>query len=147
MRPHIDGPHSVGVGMNETRDGEWRQVDALFDAALSVPVAERSALLEECTAADTVRDEVRRLLRLHDAAEARIGESAEKIAGAVMMEEPDAVPPEFGAGDPIGPYTVVRELGRGGMGTVYLAERMDDRYERHVALKVVKRGMDTDEIL
>ncbi|MBI4468012.1 MAG: protein kinase [Acidobacteria bacterium] len=51
------------------------------------------------------------------------------------------------SGRRIGPYRVIRELGHGGMGTVYLAERADQQYEARVALKVVKRGMDTDEVL
>jgi serine/threonine protein kinase len=51
------------------------------------------------------------------------------------------------AGGRVGPYRFRSELGRGGMGTVYLAERADDAFEKLVALKVVKRGMDTDEVL
>jgi len=47
----------------------------------------------------------------------------------------------------IGPYRIVRELGRGGMGTVYLAVRSDDGFQKRVALKVLKRGMDTDAIV
>ena len=47
----------------------------------------------------------------------------------------------------IGPYRLVRELGRGGMGTVYLAVRSDDAFQKRVALKVLKRGMDTDAIV
>jgi non-specific serine/threonine protein kinase/serine/threonine-protein kinase len=47
----------------------------------------------------------------------------------------------------IGPYRLVRELGRGGMGTVYLAVRSDDAFQQRVALKVLKRGMDTDAIV
>ena len=47
----------------------------------------------------------------------------------------------------IGPYRVVRELGRGGMGTVYLARRSDAAFEKQVAVKVLKRGMDTDAIV
>ena len=42
------------------------------------------------------------------------------------------------------PYRVVREIGQGGMGAVYLAERADGQYQQRVALKVIKRGMDTD---
>ena len=51
------------------------------------------------------------------------------------------------AGRVIGHYAVVRELGRGGMGAVYLAERADGEFEKQVAIKVLKRGTDTDEIL
>ena len=41
----------------------------------------------------------------------------------------------------------MRELGRGGMGAVYLAERADEEFEQRVAIKLVRRGMDTDEIV
>jgi serine/threonine protein kinase len=43
----------------------------------------------------------------------------------------------------IGPYRLVRRIGRGGMGTVYLAIRDDEAFQRRVAVKVLKRGMDT----
>ena len=51
------------------------------------------------------------------------------------------------AGRRIGPYSIVRELGRGGMGAVYLAERADGQYQHRVALKLIKRGMDTEQVL
>ena len=51
------------------------------------------------------------------------------------------------AGRRIGPYEVVRKLGSGGMGTVYLAARADEQFEKQVAIKIVKRGMDTESIL
>ncbi|HEY7543978.1 MAG TPA: protein kinase, partial [Blastocatellia bacterium] len=47
----------------------------------------------------------------------------------------------------IGAYRIIRELGRGGMGTVFLAERDDDEYHNQVAIKLIKRGMDSDAIL
>jgi tetratricopeptide (TPR) repeat protein/predicted Ser/Thr protein kinase len=47
----------------------------------------------------------------------------------------------------IGPYRLLRELGQGGMGVVYLAERADGQFEQRVALKLIKRGMDSDDIL
>ncbi|NOT61686.1 MAG: protein kinase [Acidobacteria bacterium] len=50
-------------------------------------------------------------------------------------------------GQPLGVYRLVRELGRGGMGAVYLAERADDEFEQRVAIKLIKRGMDSDEIV
>lgn len=47
----------------------------------------------------------------------------------------------------IGPYRLIRELGRGGMGAVYLAARADDQYEKHVAIKLVRGGPDSAEIV
>jgi non-specific serine/threonine protein kinase/serine/threonine-protein kinase len=47
----------------------------------------------------------------------------------------------------VGPYRIVRELGQGGMGTVYLAVRDDDVFHKRVALKILKRGMDTDGVV
>src|SRR5207249_11018127 len=51
------------------------------------------------------------------------------------------------AGQLIGAYRIVREIGRGGMGAVYLAERADEQYKKQVAIKLIKRGMDTDSVL
>ena len=47
----------------------------------------------------------------------------------------------------MGAYVIVRELGRGGMGTVFLAERADGQFEKQVAIKILNRGADTAEIL
>ena len=50
-------------------------------------------------------------------------------------------------GPPFGPYRIVREIGRGGLGAVYLAARADDAYRKEVAIKLIRRGLDTDDIL
>jgi serine/threonine protein kinase/tetratricopeptide (TPR) repeat protein len=53
---------------------------------------------------------------------------------------------DLGRDPRVGPYRLIREIGRGGMGTVYLAVRDDDAFEQRVAIKILKRGMDTDSI-
>ncbi len=67
-----------------------------------------------------------------------------------------STPENLAPGDPtaapskpthIGPYRLIRRLGRGGMGTVYLGVRDDDAFEKHVAIKILKRGMDSDVIV
>jgi non-specific serine/threonine protein kinase/serine/threonine-protein kinase len=50
-------------------------------------------------------------------------------------------------GPRVGSYTLIREIGSGGMGTVYLAVRHDDAFEKRVAIKILKRGMDSDSIV
>ena len=58
----------------------------------------------------------------------------------------DANAPDL-SGIPVGPYRLIREIGSGGMGTVFLAVRTDDAFQRRVAIKVLRRGMDTDAIV
>lgn len=66
---------------------------------------------------------------------------AEFAAMRLRSEEPDRI------GERVGAYVIVRQLGRGGMGTVYLGERADGQFEKQVAIKILKRGTDTDEVL
>jgi eukaryotic-like serine/threonine-protein kinase len=66
---------------------------------------------------------------------------AEFAATQLRSEEPDRI------GERVGAYVIVRQLGRGGMGAVYLGERADGQFEKQVAIKVLKRGTDTDEVL
>lgn len=54
---------------------------------------------------------------------------------------------DFSPEQAVGPYRPIRELGRGGMGVVHLAERVDGQVHPQVALKLIKRGLDTEEIL
>lgn len=61
-----------------------------------------------------------------------------------MTQDPRA---QSVVGRRIGPYRVIREIGHGGMGTVYLAVRADDQFQKRAAIKLVRRGMDTDDIL
>ena len=121
-------------------------MDRLFREALDQPVEERDAYLEASGEEPSIISRVQRLLDSEESARDRIGESADRWAEETLesVGEDEA---EFTAGTRLGPYEIVRELGRGGMGTVYLAERSDDRYQRSVALKVVKRGMDTREVI
>ena len=123
---------------------QWRAVGELFERAIALPTVERNALIDQTSAADEeVRREVRSLLASHNAAaggfvQERIGQALESFyQTTVAVARPARV----------GPYRLVRELGRGGMGTVFLAERDDDQYRAKVAVKLVRPGMDTEFIL
>ena len=130
----------------------WAQIDAAFREALERAPGDRRSFLNQIGLDDEeLRQAVEQLLANAVAAEAEIGESVSEYAepflselkAALREDEAPTLPPNAR----IGPYRILRELGRGGMGAVYLAERADGAFEKQVALKLVKRGMDTDEVL
>jgi eukaryotic-like serine/threonine-protein kinase len=129
----------------------WRQIDALYTAALEQPPEARDAFAREAAGDDReLYEEVRSLLASEVAAGQALEGPAAEVASLLddLPAEPSLEPPEaLPAGTRVGPYRIVREIARGGMGAVYLAERADEQFEKRVALKLVKRGMDTDEIL
>lgn len=122
----------------------WGEVDALFDRLLELPVGRRAEALEEATSDPVLREAVRRLL----AAAGDTGEFAAVVAVEVSAGGLEAGHiPEDLAGERIGPFAVVRLLGRGGMGSVYLARRAEGDFAQEVALKVLRRGIDTEDVL
>ena len=121
----------------------YARLSALFQAAIDLPTSERAAFLEaNCGDDGALRREVESLL----AADA---DEDDFIAAPIATLPPDLVGnlEEECAGQSFGAYRIIREIGRGGLGTVYLAERADQQFEKQVAIKVVKRGLDTDDIL
>jgi eukaryotic-like serine/threonine-protein kinase len=118
----------------------WQRLkNILADALEQSSFKERTAMLRQSCADDTeLLQELEKLLA-HDAAV--FEEFADYVATRLRHEGSDRT------GERIGAYAVVRELGRGGMGAVYLAERADGQFEKHVAIKVLKRGTDTNELL
>lgn len=122
----------------------WKQIEAVFEQALEVPASERATFLEGIGKGDEeLRREVESLLYAHANSGAFLDERSLFFDAALPEITEDAI----AAGQMIGPYRVLREVGRGGMGAVYLAERADQEYRRHVAIKLIKRGMDTDNVL
>jgi eukaryotic-like serine/threonine-protein kinase len=124
----------------------FRLIDELFDRALQLPPAERAAFIAEAAGADhDLAAEVAGLLASVTTSEAAVGESVADFAAPLLADlAADDAAESIGE---IGPWRVLGQLGRGGMGAVYLAERSDGAYERNVAIKVVKLGMDTVELL
>ncbi|MBL8189697.1 MAG: serine/threonine protein kinase, partial [Acidobacteria bacterium] len=117
----------------------WRRIDELFRTLADRPPAEREALLTRvCGQDEDLRREVLELLA-HEPPEAFLSDPIKYAALAVTDEPADEL-----LGRRIGPYRLTRLIGRGGMGTVYQAVRDDDQFQQQVALKLIKRGMDTD---
>ena len=116
----------------------WQQIDELLQAALALAPTKRAAYLQRACANDAaLRAELESLL-------AEVEHDSAFLATPIcnFHRELDAL-----AEQQFGPYRVVRELGHGGMGTVWLAKRADGQFQQQVALKLIKRGMNSDEIV
>jgi len=133
----------------------WQEVKAVLAAALERAPAERASYIRQaCGDNAELLNEVESLIAYEQAGDSAgafesgfgLRALADLSAGSLNdagLEHDDSLK----ADHRIGPYEIVRELGRGGMGAVYLAKRADDEYRQHVAIKLIRRGMDTDLVL
>jgi serine/threonine-protein kinase len=125
----------------------WWRLEALLDEALALSIDGRCALLERVGRDDpALRARVEQLL----AAEASAGDFLDDGVEAWLRHGPmtpahHAQAGALDAGARVGPYRVIQELGRGGMGIVYRAERADGEFAQVVALKLVRHGFDDDD--
>jgi serine/threonine protein kinase len=119
----------------------WDRIQEIFLEATDLPPAERAAFLDRtCNDDQEVRMEVESLL-CADATGASAVCAAIESEVTSMVDESSLVDARLGS------YRLLKEIGRGGMGTVYLAERADGQFQKQVAVKMVRPGMDTEFIL
>lgn len=122
----------------------WKKVEEVFELALQRPPADRAAFLDAACEGDaSLRSQIETLLLSLDRAGNFMEASAfgVSLTDTVVEETPSVI------GKRLGAYRIVKEIGRGGMGSVYLATRADDEFQKRVAIKLIKRGMDTDFII
>jgi serine/threonine-protein kinase len=121
----------------------WRRLGPLLDEVFEAPASRRAGLASSLSGGDP--DLRAELLDLAAAAE-RAG--ILDVSADSLLRGPDDDTAEGAAsGERIGPWRVLGEIGRGGMGIVYLAERADGAFQQRAALKLLRRGIDTDEVL
>ncbi|MEM8996226.1 MAG: hypothetical protein AAGF23_15670 [Acidobacteriota bacterium] len=118
-----------GAALNAER---WRRVAGVVEVALELDPATRAAYLETLGRHD---DDLRR----------RVLGVLRSMGDVASDDEPTAAASPADEGR-IGPWRVLRLLGRGGMGAVFLAERDDAEYERQVAVKVIGGGFDAPSV-
>jgi serine/threonine protein kinase/tetratricopeptide (TPR) repeat protein len=135
----------------------WRQIEDLFQAAADMPAADREAYVSIHAGEDaTLKAEVEKLLSSLDDAdefiESPIWTDSNFLNTSAKRELSKSLDAEKNGhddflGQRIGVYRLTRQIGRGGMGAVYQAERADGEFQQTVAIKLIKRGMDTDFIV
>ena len=137
----------------------WQEIEGVFQAAVEMPPEDRIAFLDKLYGPDDeIRALVVKLLESDDSAadfiEAPIWTDSRFLNTGAKKEISNSLDQQFNNGDrdnflgkQIGVYQLTREIGRGGMGAVYLAERADGEFQQRVAIKLIKRGMDSDFIV
>jgi WD40 repeat protein/predicted Ser/Thr protein kinase len=121
---------------------QWQRIDRLLDQALELRPRERGAFLDRACADDLeLRREAESLLAASDQA-ANFLDSPALPALDTSDDQAASL-----TGQAFGPYCLSREIGRGGMGVVYLAARFDDEFQKQVAVKLVQSGPRNKDLL
>ncbi len=127
------------------------QIDQIFRQVLDLPEKERESFLKEATLHDKeMYTEIMRLLKYADESQSFFGDTVSDFLAPlepILKGDEPSADFTFEAGRLVGNYRITSLLGKGGMGQVYLAERDDGVFKKAVALKCLKKGMDSEEIL
>jgi serine/threonine-protein kinase len=116
----------------------WHEVIELFEQAMDQPIVDRERFVNDAAADADLRDRVLAMVRADVHTHRLLDATPDAIASAVLEESAARL-----QGLRLGPYTLLREVGRGGMGTVFLAERED--VDKRVALKLMSGGLASRE--
>jgi eukaryotic-like serine/threonine-protein kinase len=137
--------------MPENNSDRKTQLDSLLQKVLELPQQQRDTFLNNATVHDpTLIDDVKKLLLYYDESESFLGDTVSDFLSPLLdliIDDRHDSSFTFAQGTPIGNYRIEKLIGHGGMGQVYLAERDDGTFTKKVALKCIKKGMDSEEIL
>jgi eukaryotic-like serine/threonine-protein kinase len=118
----------------------WQKIDEIFQTILDCTPDKRTALLESSCGGDAeLQNEIESLLTAYEKVHFTLSSAFQD--GMKLLDQQAS---KERVGRRIGPYRVLREIGHGGMGSVYLAARADNAYQKFVAIKLIRRGLDSD---
>ena len=121
--------------------GQWQRIEELFNGAATLQGDARRSFLDQACGADReLRREVESLLQASERGEDVALDRVQSAFAAYRAPAPRA------SGQRIGAYVLLREIGHGGMGAVFLAERADDQFRKQVAVKFM-RGVPNEDLL
>ena len=132
----------MSENLHALNSGQWQRLNEIFVAAREVQPERQSEFLQQaCNGDAQLQREAEAILLAARQADHQGFLNSDVFVDGARVLVANEIPP----GTLIGPYRVVREIGRGGMGAVYLASR--EGFHQQVALKIIKRGMDTEAIV
>src|SRR5262249_50622038 len=134
---------SIASSPMTTPAERWQRIAAWFDALVELAPAQRSERLVALAREDAAAAREVEALLAADPSEGLLDRDAIAALPTLNVDAGDAMPDDSRAG----PYRLLRPIGEGGMGTVFLAERSDGSYDARVAVKLIKRGMDSVAIV
>lgn len=121
----------------------WNQLALLFDQLLILPESEHEAFLDKQCLSSSMRETLVSLIHNHDSSTKYF----DSLFNEVVQEAYSNLPVLLLKSRLVGNYKILKNIGFGGMGSVYLAERADDIYETRVAIKILNPHTDSDDIL
>jgi len=117
----------------------WQRLRVLLDTALDLDAPARAGFVAALRADDAdLREQLERLLQQHARDELQPSIDPYALVAPLIQQAPDAAGEEDRVGQQIGAYRLLRLIGSGGMGSVYLAERSEENLQHRVALKVIR---------
>ena len=134
--------------MSDTVDSGWARVASLFDELAELDPAARAARLELLRRDDAaLASELERMLAADAAASGLLDAGLDPSLAVHAVEARSPAPALDRSGETIDEYRLARRVGRGGMGEVYLAERTREGFTQRVAVKLLRRGVDTEDVV
>jgi eukaryotic-like serine/threonine-protein kinase len=119
---------------------EWSRIKEVLEVVLELEPSARERYLDDaCASREVNRVEIEALMRSYEEVGPFLEEPVD-VRSMELVQEPVLLP---WAGRRLGPYQIIQKIGEGGMGTVFRATRVDGLYDKEVAIKVIRHGLDT----